>query len=143
MIEFDISYRPTAMPSSVCACSLEQLSALSVSCLKYPIEISSNHVLESGLELCTSSNGVVSLRPNRPGTLFSIIDAWRTAKYQNYWPALFSVINARAVWIILRQVRSTNPFEEWSRAGAAMIFEPFDSIHRMAFPLINFLSKLE
>ena len=68
MMELDLSSRPTAMPSSVCACILEQLSALYVSWLKYPIENSSNHALESGLELCTSSNGVVSFRPSQPGT---------------------------------------------------------------------------
>ena len=64
----DLSYLPTAMPSSVCAFNLERISALSVSWLKYPIENSSNHFLESGLELWTSSNGVASLRPSRPGT---------------------------------------------------------------------------
>ena len=71
----DLSSQPTAMPSSVCACSLERLSALSVSWLKYPMDNSSNHVLESGLGLCTSSNGVVSLRPSCPGNLFSSIAA--------------------------------------------------------------------
>ena len=49
MMELDLSYLPTAMPSSVCACNLELLSALSVSWLNYPIENNSNHVLESGL----------------------------------------------------------------------------------------------
>ena len=68
MMEFDLSSQPTAMPYSVCACSLEQLSELSVSWLKYPMANISNHVLESSLELCTSSNGVVSLSPSRPGT---------------------------------------------------------------------------
>ena len=68
MIEFDLSSCTIEMPSSVCACSLERLSELYVSRLKYPMENSSNHVLESGLELCTSSNGVVSLRPSRTGT---------------------------------------------------------------------------
>ena len=67
-MELDLSSRPTAVPSNVCACSLEQLSALSVSWFKYPMENTSNYVLESGFELCTSSNGVVSLRPSRPGT---------------------------------------------------------------------------
>ena len=75
MMELDLSSRPAAMPYSVCACSLERLSALSVSWLKYPIENSSNHVLDSGLELCTRSNGVVSLRPSQTGALFSIIAA--------------------------------------------------------------------
>ena len=51
------------MPSSVFACNLERLLALSVSWLKYPIENSSNHILDSGLELWTSSNGVIGLRP--------------------------------------------------------------------------------
>ena len=68
MLEFDLSSRPTAMSYSVCACSLERLSALSVSWLKYTIENSSNHVLESGLELYVSSNGVVTLRPSQPVT---------------------------------------------------------------------------
>ena len=40
-------------------------------------------------------------------------------------------------------MRSTNPSEDWQPAGAAMMLEPFDSIHRRAFPPINFLSKLE
>ena len=53
------------------------------------------------------------------------------------------MINARAIWIIVRQVSSYNPFEDWRLAGAAIIFEPFDSIHRRAFPPINLLSKLE
>ena len=131
------------MPSSVCACSLERLSALSVSWLKYPIYNSSNHVLESGLELCNSSNGVVSLRPISSGTLFSIIAACRTAKYQNYRPTCFSVINACAIWIIVRQVLSADPFEYWRPAGAAMMFEPFESIHWREFTPINFLSNLE
>ena len=52
------------MPSNVYACDLEQISALSVSWLKYLIENSSNHVLESGLELQTSSNDVMGLRPS-------------------------------------------------------------------------------
>ena len=68
MRELDLSSLPTAMPSNVCACILEQLSELYVSWLKYPMENNSNHVLESGFELCTSSNGVVSLRPSWPGT---------------------------------------------------------------------------
>ena len=68
MIELDLPYQPTAMPYNVCACSLEELSALSVSWLKYPMDNNSNRVLESGFELCTSSNGVISLRPSRPDT---------------------------------------------------------------------------
>ena len=68
MIELDLSSLPTAIPSSVCAYNLEQLSALFLSWLKYPIENSSNHVLESGLELWTSSNAMVIFRPSRPGT---------------------------------------------------------------------------
>ena len=67
MMELGLSSLPTAMTSSLCAYNLEQLPALSVSWLKYPIENISNHLLESGLELWTSSNGVVGLRPNRPG----------------------------------------------------------------------------
>ena len=68
MMDLKLSSLPTAMPSSVCACNLEQILPLSVSWLKYPIENNSNHVLESGLELWTISDGVVSLRPNRSGT---------------------------------------------------------------------------
>ena len=68
MMELELSSLPTAMPYSVCACNLEQLSVLSVSWLNYTIENNSNHVLELGLELWKSSNGVVSFRPNRPGT---------------------------------------------------------------------------
>ena len=140
-MEFDLSSLPTEMPSSVCACSLEQLSELSVSCLKYPIENSSNHIFESVLELWTSSNVVVSVRPGRPGTWFSIIAACCTAKYQNSQLICFYVINSCAIWIIVRHVRSANSFEDWQPAGAAMMLEPFDSIHRRAFPPINFPSK--
>ena len=68
MMELDLSSLPTVMLYSVCACNLERLLALSVSWLKYPIENSSNHVLELGLELWTSSNGVASLSLNRPRT---------------------------------------------------------------------------
>ena len=50
-MELDLSSLPTDILSSVCACNLEQLSALSVSWLKYPIDNSSNHILELGLEL--------------------------------------------------------------------------------------------
>ena len=131
------------MPYSVCACSLERLSELSVSWLKYTMENISNHVLELVMKLCTSSNGIVSLSPSLSGTCFSIIAAWRTAKYQNYRPTCFSVINARAIWVIVRQVRSSNPFEDWRPAGAAIMFELFESIHRREFPPINFLSKSE
>ena len=59
------------------------------------------------------------------------------------WPACFSVINARAIWIIVRQVRSANTFEDWRPVGAAMMLEPFDSIHQREFPPINLLSKSE
>ena len=68
MMELDLSSLPTEMPSIVCACSLERLSGLSVSWLKYHIENISNHVLELGLELCTSSNGVVIFKLSWPGT---------------------------------------------------------------------------
>ena len=131
------------MPYKVCACSLEKLSALSVSWLKYPMENNSNHVLESGFELCTSSNGVVSLMPSRPGTWFSIIAAWHTAKYQDSRPTCFLVINDRAIRIIVLQVRSANPFEDWRTSGAEIMFEPFESIHWRAFTPINFLLKSE
>ena len=131
------------MPYSVFACNLEPLSALSVSWFKYPIENNSNHVLESGLELWTSSNDMVSFRPNRPGTWFSIIAACHTAKYQNSRPTCFSVMNSIAIWIKVCHVRSDNPFKDWRPAGAAIMLEPFDSIHRRSFPPINFLSKSE
>ena len=75
MMELELSSLPTAMPSMVWACNFDQISELSVSWLKYPIDNSSNHVLDSGLTLWMSSNGGVSFRPNHPGTWFSIIDA--------------------------------------------------------------------
>ena len=81
MIKLDLSSLPTEMPSSVCACNLEQILALSVSWLKYLIENNSNHVMESGLELWYISKVVVSSRPNWPGTWFIIISAWRTANH--------------------------------------------------------------
>ena len=143
MIELDLSYLPTAIPSSGCACSLERLSALSVSWLKYPKDNSSNHVFDSVLELWTRSNSINSVRPNLPGTWFSIIAACCTAKYENYRPTCFSVINACAIWIILRHVLSANTFEDWRPAEAEMMLEPFDSIHRRKFTPINFLLKLE
>ena len=142
-MELELSSLPNAMTSSVCDCSLELLSVLSVSWLKYPIENSSNHVFESGLELLTSSNGVVSVKPSRTRTWFSTIAACYTVKYQNYQPTFFSVINARAIWIIVRHLRSANPFEDWRPAGAAMMLETFDSIHQREFPPITFLSKSE
>ena len=142
-MELDLSSLPTAITSSVCACNLEQLSVLSVSWLKYSIENNSNHVLESGLELCTSSNSVDSFRPNQPRTWFSIIYACRTAKYQNSCPTCFYVMNALAIWIKVCHVRSSNPFEYWRPAGAAIMLELFDIIYRWAFPPINFLSNSE
>ena len=68
MMELDLSSLPTAIPSSVCACNLERLLALSVSGVKCPIENSSNRVLESGLGLWKISNDMVSLRRSWPGT---------------------------------------------------------------------------
>ena len=44
---------------------------------------------------------------------------------------------------MVRQVRYTSPFEDWRPDGAAIVFEPFDSIHRREFPPITFLSKSE
>ena len=145
MMELNLSSLPTAMPSSVCACNRERLSELSVSRLKYPIENNSDHVLESGLELWTSSNGVVRFRPNRPGTWVSIIVACFTARYQNSCHSCLSVMNALAVWDKVRHVCSANPFEDWRPEGAAVMLElePFDIIHRRSFPPINFLSKSE
>ena len=52
-------------------------------------------------------------------------------------------MNAHAIWIKVRHVRSANPFEYWCPAEAAMILEPFDSIHRREFLPINFLSESE
>ena len=141
MIELDLSSWPTAMPSNVCACSLERLWALSVSWLKYLMEKNSNHVLESGFELYTSSNGVVILRPSQPGTWLSIIAAWCNAKYQHSQPTCFSVINSCAIWMMVLQVCSTNSFKDWRPAGAEIMFEPFESIRQRAFPPINFLSE--
>ena len=43
--------------------------------------------------------------------------------------------------MMVHQVRSASPFEDWRPAGAAFMFEPFESIHRREFPPINFLSK--
>ena len=142
-MELYLSSLTTTMPSRVWACNLDRLSELSVSWLKYTIENNSNHVLESGLTLWTSSNGVVSFRPNQPGTWFSIIAVWRTAKYQNYRPNFFSVMNDLAIWIKVRHVRSDNIFKKWCPEGAAIILEPFKRIHRREFPLINLLSKLD
>ena len=138
-----LSSPPTVIPSSVYACNLEQLLALSVSWLKYPIENSSNHVLESGLELWTIPNGVMSLRTSWPGTWFIIISVCCTVKYQNCRHTCFSVMNARAIWIKVRHVRSANPFKDWCSAEAGIMLEPFDNIHWRAFTLISFLSKSE
>ena len=44
---------------------------------------------------------------------------------------------------MVRQVHSDNPFEDWHPDGAAIMFEPFESIHRRAFTPINFPSKSE
>ena len=131
------------MTSSVCACSLERLSTLSLSWLEHPIENSSNHVFGLELELWTSLNGVVSVRPSRPRTWFNIIAEYRTAMYQNSPSTCFYVINSRAIWIIVRHVRSANPLEFWRPAEAMIMLEPFDSIHQRAFTPINFLSKSE
>ena len=76
----------------------------------------------------TISNGMVSFRPNRPGTWFSIIASWQTAKYQNYLLNCFSVLNALAIWIKVRHVRSDNPFEDCCTAGAAIMLEPFERL---------------
>ena len=145
MMELNLSSLPTAIPSSIYACNWERLSDFLVSWLKYPIENNSNHVLESGLDLWMSSNGVVRFRHNRPGTWFSIIVACRIARYQSSCPNCQSVMNDLDIWIKLRHVRSTDPFEYWCPAGAAVILElePFDNIHRSEFPSINFLSKSE
>ena len=131
------------MPSRVWACNLDQLSALSVSWVKYPIENNSNHVLESGLTLWMSSNGVVSFRPNWSGTWFRIIDAWRNAKYQNSHPTCFFVTNALTIWIKACHVCYADTFEDWRPPGAAIVLKPFESIHRRAFTPINFLSESE
>ena len=114
-----------------------------MSWLRYPIEDNSNHVLESGLEFWTSSNGVVSFRPNCPGTWFNIIAEWRTARYQNSLPTCFSVMNALVIWIKVRHVHYVNPLEDWRPAGAAIMLEPFYSIHRREFLQIDFLSDSE
>ena len=53
------------------------------------------------------------------------------------------MINDRAIFIMVHQVRSTSPFEDWRPAGVVIMFEPFEIIYRRAFPPINFLSKPE
>ena len=143
MMELNLSYLPTTMPSRAWACNLERLSALYVSWLKYPIENNSNHVLDLGLALWTSSNGVDIFRTNQPGTWLSIIAAWQTTKYQNSLPTCFSVINALDIWIKVSHVCSANPSEDWLPSGEVIMLEPLDRIHMREFPLINFLSKLE
>ena len=40
-------------------------------------------------------------------------------------------------------MHSSNPFKDWRLAGAAMVLEPSEKIHRRVFPPINFLSKSE
>ena len=117
------------MPYRLCACNLEH------------IENNSNHFLELCLTLWRTSNDVMSFRPYWPGTWFIIIFAWRTAKYQNYCPTCFSVMNALSSWIKIRHVRSDNPSEYWSPAGAAIMLEPFDSIHWRVFTPVNLLLK--
>ena len=112
-------------------------------CFEKGIYNSSNHVLESGLELCTISNGVVSLRPSWPGNWFSTISACCTAKYLHSRLTCFYLMNACAIWIRVRNVHSANPFEDCRPAGAAMMLETFDNIHPREFPLINFLLKSE
>ena len=52
-------------------------------------------------------------------------------------------MNYLAIWIKLRHVISANPFEYWRPAGAAIMLEPFDSIHRREFLQIDFLSDSE
>ena len=121
MMELYLSFLPTEITSRVWACNLDRLSALSVSWLKYPIENNSNHVLELGLVLWTSSNGVVSFSPNQPGTWFSIIEAWRTSKYQNTLPTCFYAMNAFSIWIKVRHVRLANTFEDWRPTGAVIM----------------------
>ena len=143
MMGLDLSYLPTVITSRVWDCNVDLILALYVSWLKHPIENNSNHVLDSGLELWTSSNGVVIFRPNRPGTWLSIIAAWRTAKYQKSLPTCFYAMNALAICIKVRHVRLANLFEDWRLEGAAILLEPSKRIHSRAFPLINFLSKSE
>ena len=79
--------------------------------------------------------------PNRPGTWFSIIAAWRAANYKKYLPTCFSVINDLAIWIKVRHVRSANPLKDWHLVGAAIMMELFESIYWREFQSINFLSK--
>ena len=143
MIEFDLSYLPTVIPSWVSAYSLDRLSVLSVSWLEYTMENNSNHVLEFGLKLWTNSKGVASFRPKRPVTWLSIIVEWRTAKYQNYLTTWFYVIYGIAIWIRLLHMRSDNPLDDWLSAGAYIMFHPLERIHGSAFHHISFLSKSE
>ena len=82
-------------------------------------------------------------KPNCPGTWFSVISAWRNARYQNFRLTCFSVINSLAICIKVRHVHSANPFQYWRPLGAVVMLEPFNIIHRMAFSPISFLSKSE
>ena len=79
---------------------------------------------------------MVSLRPSRQGPLLSIIAACRTAKYQDYRPTCFSMMNASVIWMKVRHVCSINLFEDWRLEEAAMMLELFDNIHQRAFPPI-------
>ena len=86
---------------------------------------------------------MVGFSPNQPENWFSVVDACRTAKYQNYRPFCFYVMNALDIWIKVRHACSANPFEYCRPAVAAIMLELFDSIHWRAFPPINFLSESE
>ena len=63
-------------------------------------------------------------------------------KYQNSRPTYFSVINDRAIYIIVRQVRSDNPFKDLALAGSAIIFEPFESIQLEVISTNQFLVEV-
>ena len=52
-------------------------------------------------------------------------------------------MNALAIWIKVRHVRSANPFKDWRPLWALIMLETFDSIPRREFWPINFLSKSE
>ena len=143
MIEFDLSYLPTEIPSRVRACSLYRISVLYVSWLKYYMENNWNHVLEFGLVLWTNSKGVVSFKPKRPRTWLIIIYAWWNVKYQNSLTTWFYVMYALVICIRVRHVRSDNPFRYWRPSGAAIMFDLLERIQHSAFPPISFLLKLE
>ena len=81
-MELGLSSLRTVIPSMLWSCNLDRLSVLFLSWLKYSVDNNYNHVLELGLALWMSSNGVVSFRHKWLGTWIIIITACENAKYQ-------------------------------------------------------------